>query len=85
MLYSKQFTTLALTAHLPMMSNLGNAVRWHIASFRCTVEFGGHRGAADIDQAAPINLDYEYAPVTFALARQPKNRRQKDAIVPYCG
>jgi hypothetical protein len=49
------------------------------------VEFGGHRGAADIDQAAPINLDYEYAPVTFALARQPKNRRQKDAIVPYCG
>jgi hypothetical protein len=45
----------------------------------------GHRGAADIDQAAPINLDYEYAPVTFALARQPKNRRQKDAIVPYCG
>jgi hypothetical protein len=31
---------------------------WHIASFRCDAEFGHyHRGIADIDQAAPINLD----------------------------
>jgi hypothetical protein len=30
---------------------------WHIASFRCDADFGRYRGIADIDQAAPINLD----------------------------
>jgi hypothetical protein len=30
---------------------------WHIASSRCAAEFGRYRGIADIDQAAPINLD----------------------------
>jgi hypothetical protein len=30
---------------------------WRIASFRCDTEFGRYRGIADIDQAAPINLD----------------------------
>jgi len=30
---------------------------WRIASFRCDAEFGRYRGIADIDQAAPINLD----------------------------
>jgi hypothetical protein len=30
---------------------------WRIASFCCDAEFGRYRGLADIDQAAPINLD----------------------------
>jgi hypothetical protein len=30
---------------------------WHIASFRCVAELGCYRGIADIDQAAPIQLD----------------------------
>jgi len=30
---------------------------WRIASFRGDAEFGRYRGIADIDQAAPINLD----------------------------
>ena len=39
---------------------------WHIASFRCDAEFGRHRGKADIDQAASIKLDYEYARLSSA-------------------
>ena len=39
-----------------------NVAYWHIATFRCTAEFGRYRGIADIDQAAPIKLDYECAP-----------------------
>jgi hypothetical protein len=31
--------------------------RWHIASFRSAAEFGRYRRIADIEQAAPINLD----------------------------
>jgi hypothetical protein len=39
-----------------------NVGQWHIASFRCGAEFGRYQGTADIDQAAPIKLDFEYTP-----------------------
>jgi len=37
--------------------SLCNGRYWQIASFRCDADFGRYRGIADIDQAAPINLD----------------------------
>jgi hypothetical protein len=39
-----------------------NVAVWHIASFRCAAEFGRYPGIADIEQAAAIKLDLEYAP-----------------------
>src|SRR6266849_1447534 len=40
---------------LPPRSGLERSdfVLWHIATFCCAVEFGRHRGIADIEQAAP--------------------------------
>ena len=50
--------------HRPMLQNReesscqpGAVHTWHIASFRCALEFGRYRGMPDIDQAAPIRLD----------------------------
>jgi len=42
---------------------------WHIASFRCDAEFGRYRAIADIDQAAPINLDLRVRAVAGAAQR----------------
>lgn len=39
----------------------------HIASFRCAAELGRNRGIADIDQAAPINLDLRARALAAAL------------------
>jgi hypothetical protein len=33
------------------------SVLWHIATFRFAAEFDRYQGMADIDQAAPINLE----------------------------
>src|ERR1700737_3903387 len=39
---------------------------WHIASSQRAAEFGHYRGIAAVDQAAPIKLDYGYAPLIIA-------------------
>jgi len=45
--------------HTARWSNRRADVRlWHIATFRCAAEFGRYRGIADIEQAAPIKLDW---------------------------
>jgi hypothetical protein len=34
-----------------------DAALWHIATFRCVLEFGRYRGTADIEPAVPTKRD----------------------------
>jgi hypothetical protein len=45
---------------------------WHIAIFFCNAKFGGYRGIADIDQAAPIQ--HPILRAKHAIRRPPERR-----------
>jgi hypothetical protein len=45
---------------------------WHITIFFCNAKFGGYRGTAEIDQAAPIR--HPILRAKHAIRRPPERR-----------